>query len=707
MSETARTSSPPSPTPGAAGAAGRRRTSAGDVSDAPRRLRALLRAVAATLCLLGVTCGATLGIAARSARAAATTTAPGPPHASATATPLDPPDASPPTFGSLYEDGPNDRWLLGGQWLYRADPTNVGLAQGFEQPSSSTAGWSPVTVPNSWNAGDFSTASQDGSVGWYRRDFTLPANAFAAYVPARFRSWIVRFESVNYSATVWLNGRQIGTHAGAYLPWELHLIGVRPGVNELVIRISSIRDAGDLPPGPGGSWWNFGGLQREVYLRSVQAVDMTPVVVRPVLPCPTCAATIQEQVTVTNDTSSAQTVSLAGTYGTGRLDFGGHTIAPHGSWVAQATLKIAAPHLWAPGSPYLYTARIVASDAQGRPLETYTVQSGIRSIAVSPTGQLLLNGRALNLRGFSIHEQNVLTGAALSPAQLNQLVAWDRELGGGIIRAHYPLNPLIEQDADRDGILLWSEIPVYQTKTRYLTRPGWLNTAHAYLRSNILTNENHPSILLWSIANELPQPANDAEARYVAGAAQIAHQLDPTRPVGMATEGWPGVGCQSAYAPLDVIGLNDYFDWFDAGGGTNDDLDQLSPYLDSLHACYPTKALMISEVGFEGSQAGPVEVKGTFANQAAMATDSYDVFATKPYLSAVMWFAMQDFAAFPGWTGGDPFGDPPWVQKGPIDRYGNARQPLFNTLSSIDHATQQIAPPAVAPAPGAVRRRGG
>jgi beta-glucuronidase len=611
--------------------------------------------------------------------------------------------ATPPSRGALYQDGPTDRWLLGGSWLYQADPSDVGVSDGWWRDVASTAGWSPVAVPNSFNAGDFSAASMAGSVGWYRRDFTLPSTAFAAYVPARFRSWIVRFESVNYGATVWLNGRKLGTHAGAYLPFEFDLKGVRTGVNRLVVRVDDRRNAGDLPPGPSGGWWNFGGLQREVYLRSVQRADLSVVQVRPILPCPTCAAKIQEQVSVRNVTGNPQTVVLQGVYGAAALDFGGQTIAPHATWVASASVSIAAPHLWAPDDPYLYHAGLTLSDADGRQLEGYDTFSGIRSITVTPTGQLELNGRLLNLRGFSIHEQNLQTGAALSPVQLAALVNWDRELGGGIIRAHYPLNPEIEEMADRDGILLWSEVPVYQVQSKYLIRPGWLNQAHAFLRQNILTNQNHPSVLLWSIANELPTPPNDAEARYIAGAAQLAHQLDPTRPVGMAIEDWPGVACQQAYAPLDVIGVNDYFGWFDSGGGTDDDPDALSPFLDTVHACYPNKALMISEFGFEGNRDGPVEERGTLQNQAATAAFHLGVFASKPYISGAIWFALQDFAARPGWGGGDPFPDPPFVQKGEIDINGNPRQPLFSTIQSIYQSTVQLAP--AVPAPVADQRR--
>lgn len=608
---------------------------------------------------------------------------------------------TPPTPGALYRDGPGDRWLLGGTWLYRPDPTDGGQAAGWWRNIAATDGWATVSVPNSFNAGDYSDASMNGSVGWYRRDFTIPGNAFKSYVPRRSRSWLVRFESVNYRATVWLNGRKLGSHAGAYLPFELPLRGVRAGVNRLIVRVDNRRSPADLPPGPGGGWWNEGGINQEVYLRSIQAVDMSPVVIRPILPCLTCAARIQEQVTVRNWTGRSETVSLHGSYGPVRLTFGGHTIPPGGSWVARSAVTLPRPHLWSPTDPFLYRAGLTLSDARGHPLEGYVDYSGVRSITVGPGGQLLVNGRVLDLRGFNLHELNVQTGAALSPAQLASMVGWVRELGGRIIRAHYPLNPQIEEAADRDGILLWSEVPVYQVNARYLTRRGWLRFAHATLRTNILSNEDHPSVLVWSIGNELTTPPDDAEARYIAGAAQIAHQLDPTRPVGMALSNWPGVDCQAAYAPLDVLGFNDYFGWFDAGGGGTDDPDELSPFLDVVHGCYPSKPLMITEFGFEGSQNGPAEQKGTYQYQTSQAAFHLGVFASKPYIAAAMWFALQDFAARPGWSGGDPFPHPPFVEKGEIDLQGNPVQPLFSTIQSIYTSTQQIGP---APAPA--RRRG-
>jgi beta-glucuronidase len=430
------------------------------------------------------------------------------------------------------------------------------------------------------------------------------------------------------------------------------------------------------------------------------------VLVTPVLPCPTCAATIQEEVTVRNVTGAVQQVALTGRYGGVPLDFGTATIAPHGSWTATATAFVSRPQLWSIQRPYLYRATLALSDLHGHRLGGYTTYSGVRAISVTSGGRLALNGRLLNLRGVFIHQQNAQTGAALSTAQMAALVGWARSLGSTVIRSHYPLPPEIQEMADRLGILIWSEVPVYQISDTYLGQPSWRARAYSFLAQNILANENHPSVMMWSIANELPTPVTTNEAGYIAGAAALARKLDPTRPVGMAISDWPGVPCQTAYAPLNVIGFNDYFGWFDAGGGGTDDRDELGPFLDGLRACYPTQAIMVSEFGFEANRSGPVEERGTYEFQADSAAYHLGVFATKRWLSGAMYFALQDFASRPGWGGGDPWPNPPWVQKGLVDAQGNLK-PAFGVMSSIFHGTTQLAPQRrVAPRPARGRSPG-
>ncbi len=598
--------------------------------------------------------------------------------------------AQPPTKGVTYSDGQSGRYLLDGQWLSRADYGDLGQSAGWWRNVASTDGWSRVTVPNSYNANDLSSLSMSGYVWWYRKDFTLPSGGFSRYVPKGDRHWILRFDSVNYQATVWLNGHRLGSHSTPDVPFEFVLGKLHPGVNRLIVRVDDRRTAAALPPGPSGGWWNFGGILGDVYLRAAQRVDISQAQVRPVLRCPTCSAKIEDMAVVHNVTGTAETVSLKGRYGPAKLNFGLTRIPAHGTWKARATVTLGHPRLWAPGSPYLYKASLTVYDARGRRLGGYFTDSGVRQITVTSGGRLTLNGRLLDLRGVDIHEQAAGSGAALNAAQYSQLMSWVQQLGATVIRAHYPLSPILEEIADRDGILLWNEIPAWQTRSRYLTDRSWVKRAHTYMTANVNANQNHPSILLWSIGNELPTPASSEEASYIAEAVKFMHRLDPTRPVGLAVSDWPGVACQAAYKPLDVIGVNEYFGWFDAGGGTTDDRDSLSPFLDNFRACYPTKALFVSEFGFEGSRNGPVEVRGTYQNQSNNAAYHLDVFASKPWLSGAIWFAMQDFAARPGWTGGDPQGNPPYVQKGVVSLSG-AYKPVFSVMQSIYRGTVQIA----------------
>jgi beta-glucuronidase len=596
----------------------------------------------------------------------------------------------PPFKQVLYQDGQTDRYLLGGTWLYRADLADVGLAQRW-QKGASTDGWTPVAVPNSYNAGDLSSQSFHGYVGWYRRDFTLPPNAFPRYIPTSARRWIVRFESVVFHATVWLNGREIGSHAGGYLPWELDLKGLRSGGNRLTVRVDNRTGPGDLPPGPGSNWWNFGGLQREVYLRAASRADLEQVLITPRLHCLAgCAARVDEAATVRNVTGAPQTVRLYGSYGGVPVHFGQATLAPHATWRAHASVVIAHPRLWAPDSPTLYKATIALEDRAGRRLGGYLDYSGIRSIVVR-RGRLELNGRPLDLRGVDLQEQNIDSGAALSPAQTTQLLAWVRQLGATVIRAHYPVGPLMEELADREGILIWSEVPIWGVASRYFSQPGWLARARDVLTENVLDNQNHPSILLWSIANEPSQPPGTAEAAYIADAVALVHRLDPTRPVGMAIMGIPGQVCDPAYGPLQVIGVNEYFGLFDEGGGVTDDRDALSPFLDSLRACQPTKALFVTEFGFDGNRDGPVEEYGTYQFQANMLTYHLAVLASKTWLSGALVQILQDFLAYPTYNGGNPWPDPPMNQKGLVDPYGNEK-PAFGVVSESYRSTEQIGP---------------
>src|SRR3954466_10432011 len=209
--------------------------------------------------------------------------------------------ATVPAETARYHEGPAHRYLLNGDdWQMRRDGRKA---------------WSRVSVPNAWNARDTSNASMAGGVVWYRKDFAAPGGPAAA--------WLLHFDNVRYRATVWLNGKLVGGHAGAYLPWELRVRGLKRGgaVNRLLVRVDNNTRPKDLPPArltvegaPNGGWWNYGGVLGDVYLRRVDGLDFSAVQVRPAIACATCAARIGFRVDVRNYMRKKQLVRVAGKF---------------------------------------------------------------------------------------------------------------------------------------------------------------------------------------------------------------------------------------------------------------------------------------------------------------------------------------------------------------------------------------------------------
>jgi beta-glucuronidase len=195
--------------------------------------------------------------------------------------------------------------------------------------------------------------------------------------------------------------------------------------------------------------------------------------------------------------------------------------------------------------------------------------------------------------------------------------------------------------------------------------------------------------MLWSIGNELSARPGPVQQFYIERAVRQAKALDPSRPVGLAVAGYPSAGCRPQYAALDVIGINDYFGWYPGPNGTVADRTLLSDYLDSVHACYPTKAIVVTETGAEANREGPIEEKGTYSYQEDYVNFHFGVYATKPWLSGAMYWALQEFRVRPDWEGGNPRPTPPIHQKGVISFTG-VRKPAFFDLQRIFKATLQL-----------------
>jgi beta-glucuronidase len=412
--------------------------------------------------------------------------------------------------------------------------------------------------------------------------------------------------------------------------------------------------------------------------------------VRPLLPCATCAATIAYRVTLRNYADHAISVHLTARYGKRKLDFGKAGIGAKRFATFTKLLTIPRPRLWSPAAPYLYDAPLEVR-AGRRVVQSYALTSGIRSIRVSGDGHLLLNGKTLNFRGVGLHEDSPDLGFAINNAIRDRELAETRELGATLIRSHYPLHPYTQEQADRLGIMLWSEIPVYSVRTQYLKQRIVRELAAKELETNILANQNHPSVIIWSIGNELSARPGPVQGYYIQRAVSAAHLLDPTRPVALAVAAYPAAGCQAEYAPLDIIGLNDYFGWYPGPNGTIADPATLPEYLDSVRRCYPKKALVISEFGAESNRDGPVEERGTYAFQDEFINYHLGVFATKPWLSGAIYWALEEFRVRPGWQGGNPRPQPPIHQKGLIT-FDGRRKSAFFLVQRWFRGTRQLAP---------------
>jgi beta-glucuronidase len=601
----------------------------------------------------------------------------------------------------LIREGQVNRQLLGGTWYFRQDDTFVGEQEGWFAQDDLT-GWTPVTVPHNWNATD--TAENRPTVGWYRKEFSVPPSPKKAK-----HFWKVRFEGNNYRTKLWLNGKRIAFVTG-YFPFEVLLKDLQEGRNTLVAEVSSLRSNSDLTHwrpaayngyGTGG-WWNFGGILREVYMRRVDMVDVEDVQVLPRLRRVGGRAKVEVRTTLRNFTNRDRDVSLVLRVDGQVLRFDPETVPKLGRRKLSYTVTIKRPRLWAPRRPELYDMTVGAIAAH-RERSTYRTTFGVRKIDTRPGGVILLNGKRLNLRGASIMEDDIHEGGALSQRTRELLLNRLKNLGATITRSQYPMHPAFIEALDRAGIMYWVDAPVYQVPNSLFARPGVQSLARRAATLTVKNNLNHPSILTWSLAVE---PAAEESAlgtygaglvRYVRDASREIRELDDTRLVGLDRQSRIGEPLTTpAHQYLDVLGVNDYFGWYRAVIDNRPDLPasttaDLSAYLDQVHAANPDLPLVITEFGAEGSRSGPVDQKGTYEFQRKFVMDHLAIHASKRFVNASIHWALRDFRVHQTWQGGAPveYATPPWHNKSLIEET-NRRKPVFLDVARLFRRTEPL-----------------
>jgi beta-glucuronidase len=349
-------------------------------------------------------------------------------------------------------------------------------------------------------------------------------------------------------------------------------------------------------------------------------------------------------------------------------------------------VRIRNPRLWEPGSPSLYhvTARALV---RGRQVGRYDTDIGIRSIRVR-RGLMYLNGRRVQLRGASMHEDDPDHGAALTPEDIRSDIGLLRSLGATMTRAHYPLHPLTLQECDRLGIMVWEQVPFNRGRfgeTANTTESAVDSAirservrakALSYVAAAIRRDQNHPSVFAWSVANEPDERPGAAERDYFAKAARLVHRMDPSRLAAVDLAGYSTIPQSDDYAQFDAIGLNSYFGWYAGPSGSLDARESLRPFLRLMRNYYRRSALFITEFGAEANRSGPIDEKGTYAFQEDLLGFHLDAYDSASFVNGAVVWILKDFRTQPGWDGGNPKPTPPVNTKGLTDLAGG-RKPAF------------------------------
>jgi hypothetical protein len=539
--------------------------------------------------------------------------------------------------------GPDGRLAVAGPWLRALDPEDAGELAGW------AAGHFPgqlVTLPNVANAakvtGAAGVAAYRGGIAWYRTVLTAP----------RTGSFALRFESVHHVAEVWLDGQPLGTHTGAYLPFEFTL-RLREGVpHRLVVKADYRFPSRQKREGWHRTWFNYGGINREVTLRPLARSELEAPSLRTRLAHG--VAVVSVGVTVRNRADRARTLQVGGTLrrdGSGpRLVFPKVRVAPHEGRRVTARVVVDDPALWAPGSPSLYALHL-AVPGEG----AWDDHVGLREIR-RVGGEVLLNGRRLRLHGASIHEDADGRGDALSTADMDGIVRDLKAIGANATRAQHALSPPLLERLDRAGIVVWQGVgPVDAPGAWTSSTPELAHAARERVRISVRQEQLHPSVIAWNLVNEVAGNGHDAsQVAYVRDMAQELHRRDPGRLVAVDLWGSHPPSVRGAiYRDVDAVALTNYIGWYEGADESRAHIaSRLRDTATGFTKIFKGKVLLVSEFGAEANGANATDTPGGYDYQSWLLRLHINTYASMPALSGMLVWNLRDFGVAPTFAGG-------------------------------------------------------
>lgn len=425
----------------------------------------------------------------------------------------------------VFEEGLRQHWYrLDGDASRRTEPWDGDPDSGYAMP-----------VPSCWNLARPEWKHFEGSA-WYSRRFNHRAGAAGERV-------FLRVGAANYDTKVFLNGRFLGNHVGGSTPFFVELTGRLTARNRLDLCVNNARSR-DRVPMHHFDWFNYGGVYREVALLRVPPVFIRDLFVH------LAPGGIAVTAELSDDTNGEGEFVIP--------ELGVAATLKFRAGRARTVLRVQ-PELWSPTHPKLYDVALRFG------ADRVTDRVGFRRVQTRGH-EILLNGETIKLKGICVHEDDLALGKVSNEADLRRRFRHARELGCNFLRlTHYPHHELAAKLADELGFLLWEEIPVYWAVA--FANPRTYRDAENQLLELIKRDRNRASVILWSVGNE--NADTDARLHFMTRLARTAKRHDPTRLVSAAclvNKKERRIEDRLTDA-LDVIGINEYYGWYDPDPG--------------------------------------------------------------------------------------------------------------------------------------------
>ena len=440
-----------------------------------------------------------------------------------------------------------------GYYDYRMNPTRWGFFQNAKpQRPEDLIEYDfdkapKMKVPGDWNTQDDRLFFYEGTV-WFKKSFQA--------TPSAETRTLLYFGAVNYDCRVWVNTREVGHHIGGFTPFNYDISDyLKDGENVVIVKVDNKRKA-EAVPTQIFDWWNYGGITRDVMLVKVPKTYIENFKLQ--LEKPSGPKAKKREISFKawlSEKAAGQTVTLSIPELKVKLPL---TTDAEGQVSTTFSVPAKMLQLWSPGNPKRYQVELSTTG------DFLADSIGFRTIETRGK-QILLNGQPIFLKGISIHEEKAHGGGrANSTADAHELLSWAQELGCNFVRlAHYPHNEYAVREAERMGILVWSEIPCYWTIA--WTNPDTYANAERQLNDMIRRDQNRANIIIWSIANETPHsPQRD---QFLGRLAQYARSLDQSRLISMAMEvtgasNYKNRLHDNMHEFVDVVSFNQYIGWY-------------------------------------------------------------------------------------------------------------------------------------------------